>query len=112
MQQGAREAVVLHTAGGALEADTDPVLRPGQQVGHRQPDGPGEISGQGKLRQWGSGWLGRGLAHGHHLPEDRTRQEDPYKRTCVHPIADHIAHAMRQETSGWYLRKYDLRMPA
>lgn len=39
VQQGPFEAVVLYAAGGALEADPGPVLGPGQQVGHGQPDG-------------------------------------------------------------------------
>ena len=66
VQQWSGEAVVLDAAGGALEADLGRVLRPGEQVGHRQPGRTGQIAGEDEFRHRTGGRTGscEGLAHG------------------------------------------------
>lgn len=66
VQERLGEVVVLDAAGGALEGDLRGVLRPGEQVGHRQPGRTAQVTGDDDLGQRAGCRIGgcEGLTHG------------------------------------------------
>jgi hypothetical protein len=96
VEPGSREAVHLGAAGGALEADPDPVQRPVRQVGHGQPGGAGEVPCQVELRE----------RHEPSPPGMWYPDGTPVQTHMRTPEANSAAHAMRQETYALQVRQY------